>query len=378
MTRVAFLIGSLARGGAERQLSLLVREIDHSRFKVVVVTIYSDRGYSPMVSEIPGVELISVNKGGKRDRLPALWRLLMIMRQANPQIIHGYMTVANVLSLVLGRILRAKVVWGLRSSTIDFQHYDRLAAGYFLLAAWLSRFADMMIVNSHEGMRSHVRAGYAGNRMVVVPNGFDIERFLPDGDGRTRLRQAWGISPNQYLIGLVGRMHPIKDHPTFLRAAALLCQQRDDVRFVCVGNGPAPIREELQLLAERLGLADRVVWTGEQDDMPAVYSALDVLASTSISEGFSNAVGEAMACDVPCVVSDVGDSAYLVGDTGIVVPPESPEALSAAWSSLLEAGPERMAERGSAARQRIASEFSLVALARRTEDALANLVSDAT
>ena len=152
--------------------------------------------------------------------------------------------------------------------------------------------------------------------MAVIPNGIDTSRFREMPGSGARLRALWGVRDDQILIGLVGRLDYMKDHPTFLRAAAKLTHHNDSVRFVCVGGGPISYAAQLKDLSSELGLHDRIVWAGDQDDMPSVYSALDLLVSSSSGEGFSNVIGEAMACGVPCVVTDVGDSALIVGETG--------------------------------------------------------------
>jgi glycosyltransferase involved in cell wall biosynthesis len=235
----------------------------------------------------------------------------------------------------------------------------------------------LIVVNSHAGKRHHATQGYDSKRMVVIPNGFDTRQFCPDEHARQSMRHEWGIAENDRLIGLVARLDPIKDYPTFLRAAAQLAQERQDVHFVSVGGGSTHYRRELQAFANDLGLGDRVIWAGERTDMYAAHNALDIATSSSSSEGFSNTTGEAMACGVPCVVTDVGDSAILVGSTGLVVPPEEPAAMAAAWKRLLDMPAEERAALGRAARQRIIEEYSIEQLVDRTEAALAGLMAEA-
>jgi len=277
---------------------------------------------------------------------------------------------------VFGKLGGTEAVWGIRASDVDFSLYDKFSSNIFRVSALCSRFADLIVVNSHTGMRHHVAHGYCRDRMLVVPNGFDTRRFQPDSEARQRMRRTWGVAENEQLIGLVARLDPMKDHPTFLRAAARLAQEREDVRFVCVGDGPTPYRQTLQELADSLGLRPRLVWAGELEDMAAVHNALDVATSSSaFGEGSSNAIGEAMACAIPCVVTAVGDSAVLVGDTGLIVPPRNPEPLQTAWAQLLAMPPAERATMGQAARDRITSEYSSDRLIQRTEDALADLLS---
>ena len=189
-------------------------------------------------------------------------------------------------------------------------------------------------------------------------------------DGKLQ-RRTWGVAAGERVIGLVARFDPMKGHRLFLAAAARLAAVHGGIRFVCVGEGPKLYSDQLKSEACRLGLENRVLWAGATDEMAPVYNALDIATSTSLfGEGFSNAIGEAMACAVPCVVTDVGDSAWLVDDPRCIVPVNDAEALCASWLALLSE-PTRSAETGRAARRRIERHFSVANLAERTEKVLA-------
>ena len=241
----------------------------------------------------------------------------------------------------------------------------------------LSRIPDLIIVNSQTGLEHYSKKGYPSQNMVVISNGIDTERFQPNPEGRHRVRAEWGVKEGYTLIGLVGRLVPKKDHPTFLKAAAQLAKARADVYFFCVGDGPQAYKKRLLNLSHQLGLSQRLVWVGSRADMPDVYNALDIAVSaSSYGEGFSNSVGEAMACGVPCVVTDVGDSAAIVGDTGVVVPPRDPESFVRAWQEMLEnieAGGSRL---GQLARQRIMEHFGVQQLVDTTEQELQRAIRE--
>ncbi|HQI82653.1 MAG TPA: glycosyltransferase [Deltaproteobacteria bacterium] len=180
-----------------------------------------------------------------------------------------------------------------------------------------------------------------------------------------------GIKEGELLIGHVGRIDPMKDHPTFLHAAALLALERRDIRFVCVGKGNPSVMKEMQGLSEKLGLSPILTWTGPRTDMKAVYNGIDILASSSsFGEGFSNVIGEAMACGRICVVTDVGDSSLIVGETGFVIPPRDHHALAGAWNTALSLSPEDRLAKGQEARKRILDNFSTSHLVRSTTEHL--------
>jgi glycosyltransferase involved in cell wall biosynthesis len=161
----------------------------------------------------------------------------------------------------------------------------------------------------------------------------------------------------------------MKDHPRFLKAAGLLAKDRNDTRFVCVGDGPKEYQANLQALATSLGLGERVLWAGPREDMPAIYNALDIAVSSSYGEGLSNVIAEAMACGVPCVVTNVGDSAWLVGDTGEVIPSKDVTALRNAIEKLLDHRPHTPAQ----IRQGIVDRLSISNLVVQTEHTLGAL-----
>ncbi len=160
----------------------------------------------------------------------------------------------------------------------------------------------------------------------------------------------------------------MKDHATFARAARVMADRRDDVRFICVGEGIEPYRSEALRELHVAGLGDRLLWKGFCKDMVAFYNCVDIATSTSLfGEGFSNAIGEAMACGTPCVVTDVGDSARILGATGAVVKAGDPGALATAWEEVLK---RTDPEQRSACRRRIVETFGLDSLIRHTESAL--------
>jgi glycosyltransferase involved in cell wall biosynthesis len=231
----------------------------------------------------------------------------------------------------------------------------------------LSHFADLIVVNSHAGFEVAARKGFPQHKMVVIPNGIDLDRFHPDLVSRNRMRQAWGISDREQLIGLVGRLDPMKGHEIFIKAAALLSRRRDNIRYICVGDGPEAFKQKLMDQSKELGLGQQMIWAHASNDVGAVYNALDLVTScSSFGEGFSNVIGEAMACGRPCVVTDVGDARRIVGDTSYVVVSGNPAALALAWQEALDAGVDEQAKQGQRARERIIQYFSLERLIEET------------
>ena len=361
--RILFLTRSLNRGGAERQLVLLARELHQRGHEVAVALFYSG---GPLEADLREafVRILPLNKRGRWDVLGFLTRLVRTVLHERPDLMHGY--IGNLMMLFVKPFLPSmKMVWGIRCSYLDFSRYNWLFRISHALECRLAWSADLIIANSQAGYRSHVADGFPKDKIVVIPNGIDTARFFPNPEARERIRAQWGMAGDEALIGLVGRLDPMKDHETFLQAAVLLLQERKQVRFVCVGDGPSEYRTALHNRAHALGLTNHLLWVGAQSQMADAYNALDLLVNSSYGEGFSNVLGEAMACGVPCVATDVGDSGLVIGDAGQLVPPKDPAALKTAMQKVLGSKPN-----AAEIRRRIVEHFSLDNLVLATERAL--------
>ena len=377
MTRrkIAFLIRSLEVGGAQRQLVELAKGLRGAGWDVLVLTYYAGAPFEHELAR-EGIRHVPLGKRGRWDVVAFTRRLVQVLRAERPSVVHGYLPDANCLLTLLRPFLRgARIVWGVRASVINLSAYHWLSAAIFRASCRLSRRADLIICNSQVGAAAHVGRGYPAARTVVVPNGIDTARFRCDPVARARLRAEWGVANDAPLIGLVGRLDPVKDHETFLRAAAALVRVRPDARFAFVGDGNGAYAARLRALADSLGLGPRLVWSPARDDVTAVYCALDILTLCSVSEGFPNVVGEAMACGTPCVVSRTGDSPWIVGDTGAVVAVGDAEELARAWTGFLTSVGD--AARAARCRDRMVRDFGLDALVRNTVRVLGRLEASA-
>lgn len=361
-SQVLFLIRSLHVGGAERQLVTLAKGLKKHGISVRVAVFYPGGALEKDLVGA-GISLVSLDKRGRWDIFPFFLRLVRLLRLSRPDFFHSYLPGANLVATLVKFFLPGgRLVWGIRASEMDLSQYDWLARFEFVLQQWFSRFADLIIVNSRSGIEYCKSQGFSGEKLCYVPNGIDVDRFSLRWNSRTSLRMAWNILDDDLVIGIVGRVDPIKGHEIFIKAAALAAEKYHHWKFVLIGGKDDKICESIR----SLGLDDRFILAGEMGDMPAALSALDVLTSASFGEGFSNAIAEAMACRVPCVVTDVGDSAEIIGETGEVVSPGNPEALFEAWERLSQ----RIRLMGPAlsmtARNRIVNEYRSERLIHRT------------
>ncbi|MBU1229155.1 MAG: glycosyltransferase [Proteobacteria bacterium] len=374
--RILLSIPSLLPGGAERQFAELAAGLCARGHEVLAVAL--DQG-GPLEEALGGARLVVLGKASRLGNLRVAWRLAGQLRGFRPQVHYAFLATA----CVLGGLLRpffpsTRLVMGLRATEVDHAAYAYGRAGRLLrgLESRLSHLADGIIANSQAGRRDCLARGFPKARTIVVPNGIDTDRCRPDR--ALGLRQAWGVGPDEVLLGLVARLDPMKDHATFLRAAALLAARRPDLRFVCVGGGPDGYASTLRAQAEALGLAGRLVWTGTRTDMPAVYNALDLLClASAYGEGFPNVLGEAMSCGIPCVTTCVGDAALVVGACGETAPPGDAGALAEAALRQLE----RLGREGEglrrACRQHILDSFSVERMVADTEALLVRLAREA-
>lgn len=204
----------------------------------------------------------------------------------------------------------------------------------------------------------HEAFGFSGDYALVIPNGFDLERFRPDAEQRRRQRQALGIPASARVVGHIARFHPMKDHALFLRAAVQVAHQNTDARFLLVGRDVVTANPAFAGIVPG-DLADRFMFLGERHDVPELMQAMDVFCQSSWSEAFPNVLGEAMASGIPCIATDVGDSADIVADTGVIVPPRDEEALARGILKMLAKSPGERQSLGLRARERVERNYAL-------------------
>jgi glycosyltransferase involved in cell wall biosynthesis len=264
------------------------------------------------------------------------------------------------------------VVWGIHHSNLDPGQNKRTTIMTARACAKISSVVPSKIICCSEASRlAHIDFGYAAEKMEVIPNGFDLKRFHPDPEARDSLRRELGLPNETMLIGMAARFHVQKGHKNFVEAASRLHAAMPDVRFLLCGKGAEKANSELTGWIQSAGasLTSRFHLLGARNDMARIFAALDISTSASLSEAFPMAVGEAMASGTPCVVTDVGDSALIVGETGRVAPPSDPERLSEAWKDLLTASATTRQALGQAARTRVEQNFNVDAIVQRYQQA---------
>lgn len=359
--RIVHIITGLGQGGAEAMLEKLVRtaKTESPEVAQTVVSLKDLGVVGPRLVQL-GVPVVALRLGGLRATLAGLRRLFGLLRALpRDSVVQTWLYHADLVGGVVARLAgRRRVFWNLRC--IGRREDHGLATGLVLRAnALLSRWVPQRIVSCGPAVcESHVRLGYRRAPIVVVGNGFDFERFHAGRGGRAATRGALGLAADDFVIGTVARVHALKDYPTLAQAALQVARDVPRARFLWVGEG-VDSDAELAALLGRLGLGDRVVRLGLRVDIPDLMRAMDAYCLPSRREGFPNVLGEAMACGLPCVSTDAGDAAYLLGDRAWVVPVESPAPLAAALTRLARLPAEERQAIGDANRHRVTARFSI-------------------
>ena len=357
--KVIHIISGLNDGGAEAVLYRLCcgdQAAEHH-----VISLMDEGKYGPLL-RVVGVQVSCLNMPRGRITPGGLWRLWQLLRRIRPQVVQTWMYHADLIGGVIARLAGVKqVFWGIRHSALDIKKSRRSTIWTAMLCARVSfRVPSTIICCAQEALEAHRDLGYAADKLRVIPNGYDLIRFGIDSGARAQLRAEWNVG-NCWLLGMVGRFDPLKDHRNLLDALAIIKSHGVIFRCVLVGRGLDQSNIQLMSWLTELNLIDEVRLLGQRTDIPDVMNALDVHVLSSCSEAFPNVVAEAMACGTPAVVTDVGDAAVIVGETGWVVPSKNSEALADAVLQVHAAMQDEMAWRARrvAARQRVADCFSL-------------------
>ncbi len=367
--RIAHVITGLGAGGTPVMLHKVLAALEpRAGIDSCVIGLIQDGPIGEKIRQL-GIPVVSL---GMRPGVPdprALWNLAKELKRFQPDLIQSWLYHADLMSSLVSRWVGSPpVVWNLRHATLDPQHDSRSTLYTAKACAWLSsRSPARILVNAVSGRKVHAAYGYDDSRMQVVPNGFDLDRYRPSQAARTELRQALGLPPETLLIGLVARFSELKGQSLFIQAMSQVATRIPQSHFVLCGTNITPENTTLAPWIRDSGHAERFHCLGERLDVESIHAALDVEVSASVSEAFSNSIGEALCCGVPCVVTDVGDSAWLVDDAGWVVPPHDAAAMANACVQILSASPPERSLLSHRARQRMEQQFDIHTIARQYE-----------
>jgi glycosyltransferase involved in cell wall biosynthesis len=370
--RILWLTTALGTGGAEMMLTQIITGLPHHRHTVISLT-SGGKYIEPLRAAGAEVHTLDMPTGKPTPR--ALWKLITLAWKAKPTVIMGWMY-HGCLAAVLVKLFRlgqGRVVWNIRQSLYDLSLEKRGSAMVIKSLSWLAVFAETITYNSQLSARQHEAIGYSRTKTRLIPNGFDLTKWQVERTSKFVLPVV--AKPNElgssFYIGRFGRFTAMKDYPTFLEAAALIVKAQPQAQFILVGTGVDATNSELTTLIAKLGLQAHVHLLGERSDLPTITASLDIAVSSSaFGEGFPNVVGEAMACGVPVVATDIGDTAWVMGDTGTLVPAKDPTKLAEACLHLLNLPEAERRALGEKGRQRITEHFSLASVLQHFDELL--------
>jgi len=354
------IITDLDTGGAEIMLCKLLSSLHDEALDSSVISLM-DRGQVTKRIEALGVrvETLGLNQGEQPS-----WQTIKKLRQFvlafNPNVIQGWMYHGNIVATIAVFLFdpmykKVRLFWNVRQTLYDINSEKIKTRRLIILSRYLSFLPHGIIYNSSLSAEQHCNVGYLSKKTKIIPNGFDLQKFRPDKNRRQQLRKELKVSESTILIGHISRLHPMKDHATLLRAIERVVEglfdvdSKQEVIFLLIGHG----------VTSELSKNPAIRFLGERSDIPKIMSALDILASSSAwGEGFPNVIGEAMASEVPCVVTDVGDSAYIVGKYGRVCSVGDDQCIANSLLQLIENKQERKTA-GKQARKRIKENYSM-------------------
>lgn len=358
---------------------MLVRLLDHMQGDSAEHMVISLTDAHPLGLQLKDIGVHVDSVGATKFPTPRdIARLVRLFRCWRPDVVQTWMLHSNVVGGVAARLAgRYPVAWGIHTGRLTVARHGLRTVLVQRIESRLSHIVPSNVITCSESARREVaNIGYAEGKCAVIPNGFDLTAFRPNGDARILLRQELGVAKDQILVGAVSRFHPDKDHRTLLEAAAHVAARDETVHFVLCGPGLDARNPRLMAWARPLG--DRVHFLGERDDIPAVTAALDLAVSSSVNEGLPLVIGEAMACEVPVVATDSGDSATVIGETGRIVPPEDARALADAMFEVIRMGDAERRQHGIAARKRIREQYELASTAVRYRRIWESLAAQST
>jgi len=367
---VLLLVNDLRIGGVERQLVELACGLDKERFRVIVSTLYSGQALEGDLENVPGVEVMPLNRRGKFD-ITAIFKLVGLLEREKVDVIQPFLSPATAFGMIASMIAATpvKIVTerGLRLNTSAGHRASRFVEDR------LRRFATAVVPDSEAGRRYVRSRGIAREKVRVIYNGVAPERVETSLAERTALRHEYSVLDESWLIGMVASLTPAKDHANFLQAASIVRAEVPGTKFMLVGDGP--LRHEMARRAGVLGLAGSVIFAGHQTRVAPFIAAMDVaVLSSSDDEGSSNFLLEAMGLGRPIVATDVGGNEELFpsGEAGVIVPPRNPLILAHAILGVMR-NPEAASRMQKRSREIFRERFTLANMVSDYEDLYADL-----
>jgi len=362
-------IRSLNIGGAERQFITLVKNIDKNRFDITVSSMYGGV-QEELIKTLENVRYYNLNKKGRYDIVEFYTKYKKLLKEISPDVIYSFKEEMNVFSF-LCKSKHTKIIWGFRASNMDLKKYAKASQILFWLQKFFSSNVDMIISNSNASIEYHKNNGYLMNKAIVIPNGIDTDKFKRNELHREEFRKKYNLKSTDIAVGIVARIDFMKGYLIFSQVAKNILDKYQNIYFFSIGSGDKNLKNECQNILEK---NPRFIWLGHQTNVEEIYSALDISSSpSSFGEGFSNSIAEAMSCNLPCVVTEVGDSALIVGKYGVLTKADNVKDFQNGLEWLIKSSYE---DSSTKYRQRIVENFSIATMVANTQQAIVEVINE--
>ena len=359
MKKYMHIIASLDIGGAETMLSRLINHRPNLLKSTIVISLTNNGKIGRALEEI-GVKVICLEMKNWLSIFKTLLKLKKIIRIERPNIIHTWMYHANIFGGIAAYLAKNQnIIWSIRRS--QFTRKESLSTFIVMkIGAMFSSIIPKSIVHVAEsGLKNHQKYGYKSNNTLVIPNGFDLEKLKYDQIVRKKIRNKLNLNDDQILVGSVGRFHVSKGYETLISSSVNVLKVHKNVKYLLIGRNLDEQNSILMKWINKTGFAENFIMVGEKQDIPEYMNAMDIFCLPSITEGFPNVIGEAMASGLPCVASRVGDVEKITGDTAILVEPNNNELLSKGLNKILSMDSKKRKIMGSKGRRKIEKEYPI-------------------
>ncbi len=370
--KIAHISTGLETGGAEVQLVRLLEKFDQTKYKLIVISLHNETYLADKIRNELKIPVYSLAIKSNPFNIRKAYKIL---KEFNPDIIHGTMYEGGVVGTLFNKFLPKKppVIWTVHEGLEHYKSEPKRKQLQLKLWSLISNLPDCMMYVSHLNAKQHLDWGFKNHKALVITNGVDTETFKPNHTARKEIRASLNIPEDAFVIGITARYHPVKNHQGFLRAAGLLSKIHPNVHYVMAGTDIDNNNSALTDIIKANKLQQNVHLLGNREDVPDVVNAYDVASLTSFGEAFPLTLGEAMATAKPCVATYVGDNEFIIKDTGRVVAVNDDQALANAWQELVEMDKTAFEALGEAALQRTLNNFTLKKQVEEHEDLYANL-----
>ncbi len=357
--KIVHIITGLSDGGAEGSLYKLC--VHDKKNNHIVVSLTNQGKYGPLLKE-KKIEVYNIDFKKNIQIFFRFIKLIKLLYKLKPDFVQTWMYHSDLIGGLASRIAGfKKVIWGIRCSNLDYRHINPSTVLIINLCAFLSYFIPLKIVScSFKAKKIHEKSGYCSKKFVVIPNGFNLQNLKINEEKRINFREKLNLNQDCFLTGMVARFDKQKDHKSLLKSISEAKKYLKNIKCVLVGKNIDKHNQKLLNWIEFYNLKNHIVLLGSRRDINVIMNGLDIhILSSAYGEGFPNVLAESMACGTPCIASKVGDSEYILGNTGWLVKPHDYKSIAEKILIAANESTKKRMERSFSARRHIEKNFSI-------------------